>query len=102
MLSPAVENANNTAAKHARMHGTPPAFNSGMNSATQLDQPLPFGFSVDTVEPMQSPEGIPPIKQLYMPNDDECLPCPDDSENCKWTVRKQNMTSEFHCNSNHS
>ena len=70
MLSPAVENANNTAAKHARTHGTPPAFKSGMNSATQLDQPLPFGFSVDTVEPMQSPKGIPPIKQFYMPNDD--------------------------------
>ena len=82
MLSPAAENANNTAAKHARTHGTQPAFKSGMNSATQLDQPLPFGFSVDTVEPIQSPKGIPPIKQLYMPNDDECLPCPDDSENC--------------------
>ena len=99
MLSPAAENANNTAAKHTRTHGTPPAFKSGMNSATQLDQPLPFGFSVmnsamqldqplpfgfsvDTVEPMQSPKGIPQIKQLYMPNDDECLPCPDDSENC--------------------
>ena len=82
MLSPVAENANNTAAKHARTHGAPPAFKTGMNSATQLDQPLPFGFSGDTVEPMQSPEGVPPIKQLDMPNDNECLPCPDDSGNC--------------------